>query len=124
MLTQIGDMPNMAQSETTLLGLRQLIFLWPCALVLIAAFTMGLFYKLNEARFVFIIEETGRRKKSCSPKAKASKRLVLVLFVSPRRCRADPSFRRETEPAVYRWSLRCAAAITNCAPVIPCPAYT
>jgi len=123
MLTQIAYMPNMAQSETTLLGLRQLIFLWP-ALVLIAAFTMGLFYKLNKARFVFIIEETGRRKKPCSPKAKASKRLVLALFVSPRRCRADPSFRRETEPAVYRWSLRCAAAITNCAPVIPSPAYT
>jgi len=63
MLTQIGYMPNMAQSETTLLGLRQLIFLWPCALALIAALTMGLFYKLNEARFVFIIEEIGRRKK-------------------------------------------------------------
>ncbi|UQQ18595.1 hypothetical protein MYA98_14955 [Salmonella sp. WGH-01] len=32
MLTQIGYIPNIAQSDTTLLGLRQLIFmaLWSC----------------------------------------------------------------------------------------------
>lgn len=64
MLTQIGYIPNIAQSETTLLGLRQLIFLWPCGLAIIAAFTMGLFYKLNETRFAFIIEEITQRKKN------------------------------------------------------------
>ncbi|EBB5568875.1 MFS transporter, partial [Salmonella enterica] len=63
MLTQIGYIPNIAQSDTTLLGLRQLIFLWPCGLAIIAALTMGFFYKLNEQRFAFIIEEIAQRKK-------------------------------------------------------------
>lgn len=63
MLTQIGYVPNIVQSDTTLLGLRQLIFLWPCGLAIIAALTMGFFYKLNESRFAFIIEEIGQRKK-------------------------------------------------------------
>lgn len=62
MLTQIGYIPNIAQSDTTLLGLRQLIFLWPCSLAVIAALTMGFFYKLNEQRFAFIIEEISQRK--------------------------------------------------------------
>ncbi|SQB41866.1 Inner membrane symporter yihP [Citrobacter koseri] len=43
MLTQIGYVPNIAQSAETLLGLRQLIFLWPCGLAIIAALTMGFF---------------------------------------------------------------------------------
>ncbi|EEF0361526.1 MFS transporter [Salmonella enterica subsp. enterica serovar Montevideo] len=64
MLTQIGYIPNIAQSDTTLLGLRQLIFLWPCGLAIIAALTMGFFYKLNEQRFAFIIEEIAQRKKT------------------------------------------------------------
>ena len=63
MLTQIGYIPHAVQSPGTLLGLRQLIFLWPCGLAIVAAITMGLFYKLNEARFAFIIEEIGKRKK-------------------------------------------------------------
>ena len=63
MLTQIGYVPNIAQSAETLLGLRQLIFLWPCGLAIIAALTMGFFYKLNEKRFAFIIEEISQRKK-------------------------------------------------------------
>ena len=63
MLTQIGYVPHAVQSAGTLLGLRQLIFLWPCGLAIVAAVTMGLFYKLNEARFAFIIEEIGKRKK-------------------------------------------------------------
>ncbi|MCW2478610.1 MFS transporter [Candidatus Symbiopectobacterium sp. NZEC135] len=62
MLTQIGYMPNVAQSDTTLLGLRQLIFLWPCGLAIVAALTMGFFYQLNEKRFALIIEEIGQRK--------------------------------------------------------------
>ncbi len=62
MLTQIGYIPNAIQSAGTLLGLRQLIFLWPCALAIIAAITMGLFYKLNEQRFAMIIAEIGARK--------------------------------------------------------------
>lgn len=64
MLTQIGYVPNIAQSDATLLGLRQLIFIWPCALAIIAAFTMGFFYKLNEERFTAIIEEISQRKKT------------------------------------------------------------
>lgn len=64
MLTQIGYVPNIAQSDATLLGLRQLIFIWPCALAIIAAFTMGFFYKLNEKRFAAIIEEISQRKKT------------------------------------------------------------
>ncbi|EPD2813281.1 MFS transporter, partial [Shigella flexneri] len=34
MLTQIGYVPNIAQSDATLQGLRQLIFIWPCALAI------------------------------------------------------------------------------------------
>lgn len=64
MLTQIGYIPNIAQSDATLLGLRQLIFLWPCGLAIIAALTMGFFYKLNETHFAFIIEEISQRKKN------------------------------------------------------------
>ena len=64
MLTQIGYIPNITQSDATLLGLRQLIFLWPCGLAIIAALTMGFFYKLNETRFAFIIEEISQRKKN------------------------------------------------------------
>lgn len=62
MLTHIGYMPNVAQSDATLLGLRQLIFLWPCGLAIVAALTMGFFYQLNEKRFALIIEEIGQRK--------------------------------------------------------------
>lgn len=62
MLTQIGYVPNVAQSDTTLLGLRQLIFLWPCGLAIIAALTMGFFYTLNEKRFATIIEDINQRK--------------------------------------------------------------
>ncbi|CBG90593.1 MFS transporter [Citrobacter rodentium] len=64
MLTQIGYVPNIAQSDATLSGLRQLIFLWPCGLAVIAALIMGFFYKLNEARFAFIIAEINQRKKA------------------------------------------------------------
>ncbi|PSN06123.1 MFS transporter [Siccibacter turicensis] len=64
MLTQIGYVPNVLQSEATLAGLRQLLFIWPAALAVLAAVTMGFFYKLNEARFAFIIEDIARRKKS------------------------------------------------------------
>lgn len=56
-------MPNALQTPGTLDGLRQLIFLWPCGLALAAAVIMSLFYKLNEQRFAFIIEEIARRKK-------------------------------------------------------------
>lgn len=73
MLTQIGYIPHIAQSEATLLGLRQLIFLWPCSLAIIAAVTMGLFYKLNEQRFAFIIEELGKRQKHLSPEPEMKK---------------------------------------------------
>ncbi|MFP2422756.1 MFS transporter [Pseudescherichia vulneris] len=63
MLTQIGYVPNAVQSADALLGLRQLIFLWPCGLAIIAAITMGFFYQLNEARFTAIIAEIAQRKK-------------------------------------------------------------
>lgn len=63
MLTQIGYIPNIAQSDTTLLGLRQLIFmaLQSCHY---RSTNDGLFYKLNEQRFAFIIEEIAQRKKT------------------------------------------------------------
>ncbi|MEX8982073.1 MFS transporter, partial [Salmonella enterica] len=35
-----------------------------CGLAIIAALTMGFFYKLNEQRFAFIIEEIAQRKKT------------------------------------------------------------
>jgi len=66
MLTEIGYIPNAVQSATTLLGLRQLIFLWPCALAIMAAVIMGLFYKLSEQRFASIIAEIAQRKTSAS----------------------------------------------------------
>ena len=73
MLTQIGYVPNVLQSEATLAGLRQLLFIWPAALAVLAAVTMGFFYKLNEARFAFIIEDIARRKKGAgNPPAEAS----------------------------------------------------
>ncbi|MFO6300135.1 MFS transporter [Rahnella selenatireducens] len=64
MLTQIGYIPNAVQSSATLLGLRQLIFIWPCALAIMAAAIMGIFYKLNEEKFTKIIEEISQRKKN------------------------------------------------------------
>uniref|UniRef100_UPI0018D055CB MFS transporter n=1 Tax=Cronobacter dublinensis TaxID=413497 RepID=UPI0018D055CB len=72
MLTEIGYVPNTLQTPATLDGLRQLIFIWPCGLAIIAAVTMGLFYKLNEQRFAFIIEEIARRKKYVAAAPKAS----------------------------------------------------
>lgn len=69
MLTQIGYVPNTLQRAETLLGLRQLIFLWPCGLAIIAALTMGFFYKLNEKRFAFIIEEISTRKNNAYQQA-------------------------------------------------------
>ncbi|CCJ93671.1 Glucuronide transport protein YihO [Cronobacter malonaticus 507] len=72
MLTEIGYVPNALQTPATLDGLRQLIFIWPCGLAIIAAVTMGLFYKLNEQRFAFIIEEIARRKKYVAAAPKAS----------------------------------------------------
>lgn len=57
MLTQIGYVPNIAQSAETLLGLRQLIFLWPCGTAIIAALTMGFFYKLNENVLLLLLRK-------------------------------------------------------------------
>ncbi|MEG1652442.1 MAG: MFS transporter, partial [Hafnia sp.] len=62
MLTQIGYIPNVIQTESVLEGLRRLIFIYPCVLAIIAAITMGLFYKLSEKRFVQIINELNARK--------------------------------------------------------------
>ena len=73
MLTQIGYIPNAVQGSATLLGLRQLIFVWPCLLAITAAIIMGLFYKLNEARFAKIIEEIAQRKKDNEPETPAEK---------------------------------------------------
>ncbi|WP_413530630.1 MFS transporter [Rahnella inusitata] len=67
MLTQIGYIPHAIQSSETLLGLRRLIFIWPCSLAIAAAFIMGTFYKLNEERFAKIIEEISQRKKNTFP---------------------------------------------------------
>ncbi|EKY3198660.1 MFS transporter [Cronobacter turicensis] len=80
MLTEIGYVPNALQTPGTLDGLRQLIFLWPCGLAIIAAVTMGLFYKLNEQRFAFIIEEIARRKKyvAAAPEVSADNKASAV----------------------------------------------
>lgn len=64
MLTQIGYIPNVMQSASTMEGLRQLIFIYPCALAVIAALTMGLFYNLNESRYVGIVNELKLRAQS------------------------------------------------------------
>lgn len=67
MLTQIGYIPHAIQNSETLLGLRQLIFIWPSSLAIMAALIMGLFYKLNEERFAKIIEEISQRQKKFIP---------------------------------------------------------
>lgn len=73
MLTQIGYVPNIAQSAETLLGLRQLIFIWPCLLAIAAALTMGFFYKLNEKRFASIIAELAQRKQNAAKESAPDK---------------------------------------------------
>ncbi|WP_159281731.1 MFS transporter [Rahnella variigena] len=79
MLTQIGYIPNVVQSSATLLGLRQLIFIWPCVLAVMAAVIMGVFYKLNEERFAKIIEEIHTRKKMNSTEIETGKPSVSVV---------------------------------------------
>lgn len=74
-LTQIGYIPHVEQHASTLLGLRQLIFLWPCGLAIAAAVIMGLFYKLNEHRFTIIINEINQRKNTTLPLDATSPRL-------------------------------------------------
>ena len=44
MLTQIGYVPNVVQSARTVEGLRELIFIWPCALAVVTIVAMGCFY--------------------------------------------------------------------------------
>ncbi|KHE00658.1 MFS transporter [Pantoea stewartii] len=63
MLTQIGYVPNALQSDATLAGLRQLIFIWPCTLAIAAALIMGWGYRLNEARFARIVAAINQRKR-------------------------------------------------------------
>jgi GPH family glycoside/pentoside/hexuronide:cation symporter len=62
MLTQIGYVPHAVQARARC-WVASAYFPGPCGLAIVAAVTMGLFYKLNEARFAFIIEEIGKRKK-------------------------------------------------------------
>lgn len=62
MLTQIGYIPNVEQSASALEGLRQLIFIYPSMLAMVAAIMMGAFYKLNEQLFMKIIAEINVRK--------------------------------------------------------------
>ncbi len=64
MLTQIGYIPNNIQSDTTLLGLRQLIFMACGLAIIVLIHDVFSFYKLNEQRFAFIIEEIAQRKKT------------------------------------------------------------
>ncbi|QCR36170.1 MFS transporter [Nissabacter sp. SGAir0207] len=62
MLTQIGYVPNVAQSAEALEGLRQLIFLYPCGLALLTALIMGRGYRLNEQVYVKIVGELAARR--------------------------------------------------------------
>lgn len=64
MLTQIGYIPNVVQSTSTVEGLRQLIFIYPCALAVLAMITMGCFYNLNEKMYIRIVEEIEARKRT------------------------------------------------------------
>ncbi len=57
MLTQIGYVPNVAQADHTIEGLRQLIFIYPSALAVVTIVAMGCFYSLNEKMYVRIVEE-------------------------------------------------------------------
>lgn len=62
MLTQIGYVPNVVQSDSTQEGLRQLIFIYPCALAVITIVAMLFFYKLNEKLYVTIVREIEERR--------------------------------------------------------------
>lgn len=62
MLTQIGYVPNVVQSDSTQEGLRQLIFIYPCALAVITIVAMLFFYSLNEKRYIQIVRELELRK--------------------------------------------------------------
>lgn len=62
MLTQIGYVPNVAQTESTQEGIRQLIFLLPCSLAIVAGLSILFFYKLNEELYVKIVRELEERK--------------------------------------------------------------
>lgn len=64
MLTQIGYVPNVAQADHTIEGLRQLIFIYPSALAVITIVAMGCFYSLNEKMYVRIVEEIEARKRT------------------------------------------------------------
>ena len=75
MLTQIGYVPHVVQSEATLLGLRQLIFLWPSALTIVAVLIMGTFYKLNEKNFTRIVATLERRKNAANPPTNAEQNI-------------------------------------------------
>lgn len=66
MLMQIGYIPNVVQSAGTIEGLRQLIFIYPSILAIITALTMGLFYNLNEKRFIKIVQDLEDRKRTAT----------------------------------------------------------
>lgn len=63
MLTQIGYVPNVVQSAGTVEGLRQLIFIYPCALAVVTIIAMGCFYNLNEKMYIRIVGEIEARKR-------------------------------------------------------------
>jgi GPH family glycoside/pentoside/hexuronide:cation symporter len=63
MLTQIGYVPNVVQTSGTIEGLRQLIFIYPCALAVASIVAMGCFYNLNEKMYVRIVAEIEIRKR-------------------------------------------------------------
>ncbi|MDM2736216.1 MFS transporter [Citrobacter sp. Ct235] len=64
MLTQIGYVPNVVQSAGTVEGLRQLIFIYPCALAVVTIIAMGCFYDLNEKMYIRIVGEIEARKRA------------------------------------------------------------
>ncbi|HBR3928157.1 TPA: sugar transporter [Klebsiella pneumoniae] len=45
-------------------GLRELIFIWPCALAVITIVAMGCFYTLDEKLYVRIVAEIETRKRT------------------------------------------------------------
>jgi len=63
-LTAIGYVPNVEQSPTTIEGLRQLIFIWPCGLAIATMIIMLFFYNLTEKNYVKIVQELEARKQA------------------------------------------------------------
>jgi GPH family glycoside/pentoside/hexuronide:cation symporter len=62
-LAWVGYIPNAAQSESALAGIKGLMFIYPSALAIATIIAMGTLYKLSDTRFSEIVVELSNRKK-------------------------------------------------------------